>query len=438
MSGRRPPQRKRRPAPTPAARVVELLVREIGARGDGIAALDGVPVYIPFTVAGDRVLARIDGRRGDGLAAILVELLSPGPQRVQPACSHYGRCGGCNLQHLAEEPYRTWKTGLLTDALARQRLEPARFAPLIRCPPARRRAVFAFERDRDRITVGFNARASHAVIDLDHCPLLAPPLVAVLAPLRSLLADMDVGHGDVAATLTETGLDIVIEAEARLDLFDRERLAAFSERADLARLSWRLPGGPIEPIARRRAAIQRFGPVPVEPPPGAFTQPTKEGEDAIVRQVMGAVGEAKRVADLYAGSGSLTLPLARPGRRILAVEGEEAPARALMAAARAAGLDIEVEIRDLARRPLPAHGLNGIEALVFDPPRAGASAQMPEIVAARIPVVVAVSCNPATLARDLRILVDGGYRLDEITPIDQFPWSPHLEAVAVLRLNPCC
>ncbi|CAA7614285.1 class I SAM-dependent RNA methyltransferase [Magnetospirillum sp. UT-4] len=435
MRPRKPARSKPRSALQP--RAVEVEIERIGARGDGIGRLLGEPVFVPLTVPGDRVVARVEGKRGDGLAAALIEVLVPGPGRAAPPCPLFGRCGGCSLQHLDGALYAEWKRGLLLEHLARAGLGGAAVAPLLRIPPgSRRRASFAFHRGRNATLLGFNARASHAVVDVPRCLLLEPALDTLLEPLRQMLgAVVAAGEdGDVIATLTETGLDLVVEAEARLDLFDRERLAAFAEARDLARLSWRRPGaGFVEPIARRRAPLVRFAGVAVEPAPGAFLQPTRGGELAIAEAVLDAVGDARVVADLYAGCGSFALPLAAGGRAVHAVEGEEGPIRALEAAAQGAGLALTAEVRDLARRPLLAAELKRFAALVFDPPRAGAAAQAEQLAVAGPPLVVAVSCNPATLARDLGTLVAGGYRLETVTPIDQFPHSAHLEAVAVLR-----
>ncbi len=431
--------RKGRPAPS--ARTVELTIEGVGARGDGIATLDGETVFVPFTVGGDVVLARIEGRRGDGLVAALIEVQVRGPARGEPPCAHFGRCGGCTLQHLDEALYTDWKRDLLVVQLGRHGLGDAPVGPLVRVPPAsRRRAAFAFARDRDAVSIGFNARASHAVIDIERCPLLEPALARLLPDLRALLPGLVAkGGGDVVVTLTDGGLDVLVEAEAKLDLVDRETLAAFADAADLARLCWRRSGGGFaEPIARRRPADVHFAGVAVEPSPGAFLQPTRGGELAIVERVLAAAALSPGPAvDLYAGCGSFTVPLALHGP-VHAVEGEQGPLAALDAAARAGGLPVTTEVRDLARRPLAPHELAAYRMAVLDPPRAGAVAQVVELAkpaaAKGGPAVVAmVSCNPATMARDLKILVDGGWELTEITPIDQFPWSAHLEAVAVLR-----
>lgn len=432
-----PARPKAKPRTPPPARLVEVEIDSVGGRGDGVARLLGELVFVPFTAPGDKVVARVEGRRGDGLAAVPIEVLVKGPGRAEPPCPHFGRCGGCSVQHLADPLYEAWKRELLTTALARAGLGEVAVGPLVRVPPgSRRRAAFAFSRKRGATLLGFNARASHQVVDVERCLLLEPALAALLPPLRAMLAGIvaDGEDGDVVAIATEEGLDVLVEAEARLDLFDRERLAAFADAHDLARLTWRRPGaGFLDPIARRRPAVVSFAGVAVEPPPGGFLQPTKGGELAITEAVLAGIGDAATVADLFSGCGSFTFPLAVQGRAVHAVEGEEAPIRALEAAAHAEGLKVTAEVRDLARRPLLAAELKKFQAVVFDPPRAGAQAQAEQLAAAGPATVVAVSCNPATLARDLRILVDGGYRVEAVTPIDQFPFAAHLEAVAVLR-----
>lgn len=433
MAGR-PRQRPRAGKPAFAPRTIEVAIESVGARGDGVARVGGEPLFVPLTAPGDRVVARIEGRKGDGLAASLVEVLSPGPLRVAPACPHFGTCGGCALQHLSEDFYASWKRGLVAEALSRT-VGEVPLAPLVRVPwGARRRATFGFAKRRGAITVGFNARASHTLVDIAVCPLLVPELSRLLPPLRAMLAGIaaEGEEGDVTVTQTDNGLDVLVQGEARLDLLDRERLAAFAEAQDLARLSWRRPGGVTEPLAARRPATVAFAGVPVLPPPGGFLQPSREGEAAICDLVLAAVGDPRPVVDLYCGCGSFTVPLARRGP-VHGVEGDSHAAAALKAAAGQAGLPVTVDVRDLSVRPLLDHELKRFKAVVFDPPRAGALAQARVLAAAGPPVVVAVSCNPATLARDLGVLVDGGYAVQRVTAIDQFPAAAHVEAVAVLR-----
>lgn len=428
-----------RPRAKPAAalpRSLEIDIDELGGRGDGVGHHDGQSVFVPCTVPGDRVLARVDGRKSDGLAASCLQLLVPGEGRVAPACGHFGECGGCALQHFEGARYRDWKRGLLVTALRRAGFDEDLVAPMISVAPgSRRRATFAFQRRRGGVLLGFHARASHQVVDISECPLLVAPLLDLLAPLRLMLRDTveDGREGDAIATLTGTGIDLLVEGEARLDLFDRERLAAFAESADLARLSWRRPGvGMIEPLAHRRSAQVRFAGIAVDLPPGSFLQPSIEGEQALASLVLDAVGAATPIADLFSGCGSFTFPLAAKAF-VHAVEGDAAAAQALKSAADRSGARVSLECRDLAHRPLLADEMKRFQAVVFDPPRVGAAAQAEQLAVAGPSLVVAVSCNPATLARDAKTLVKGGYRLVRATPVDQFPWSAHLEAVAVFQ-----
>ncbi|MBW7850461.1 MAG: class I SAM-dependent RNA methyltransferase [Rhodospirillales bacterium] len=433
----RPPRRRpARPAVRAAGapRIVDVLIESVGARGDGIARLGEGTVFVGGTAPGDRVRVRLDGRRGEGLAGTLVELLEAGPDRVEPLCRHFGDCGGCALQHLSAARHDAWKSDLLITALARQGLPVDGVRPLASVPAGtRRRATFAFVRAGKGTIVGFNARLSDRIVDVAECPLLDPTLTALLTPLRTVLADVGTGlGGDVTVTRTEGGLDVLVQAEARLDIFDRERLAAFADSSDLARLSWRRPGEEAEPLVCRRPAVVTMGGVAVEPPAGGFLQPSAEGERLLAGLVVEAVGGAPRVADLFAGCGSFTFPLAATAA-VHAVEGDAAALGALRAAAHRAGLKVTCEARDLARRPLIGPELKAYDAVVFDPPRAGAAPQAQALADAGPPLVVAVSCSPATLARDAAILVAGGYALVAVTPVDQFPWSAHLEAVAVFR-----
>ena len=418
-----------KPAPF-RTRTVELDILAIGARGDGLAKLDGEQVFVPLTVAGDKVVARLEGRRGDGLTANMTELVAPGPSRQEAPCPVFGQCGGCSLQHVTDEALTAWKRDRLVTALTRVEFDSRLIAPLVSIPPGtRRRAAFAFTRLSKGIVIGFNERASNRIVEIDPCLILMPQLLALLEPLRVLLTEIlpSGKTGDVLATLTDSGIDLVIKTEHTLDLFAREKLASFAEALDLAHLTWQA-----EPVAHRRPAQVVMGGVSVDIPPGGFLQPSREGEAALVKLVQEHLPEQGALLDLYAGSGSFTFPLAK-GRAVTAVEGDAASIAALGNAARRVGLPITALHRDLARQPLLAHELKPFAALVFDPPRAGAAAQAEQIAKGGPPLVVAVSCNPATLARDAATLADGGYRLIKATPVDQFPWSAHLEAVAVFQ-----
>ncbi|MBF0562712.1 MAG: class I SAM-dependent RNA methyltransferase [Alphaproteobacteria bacterium] len=412
----------------------ELTIDSVGAQGDGVATFKGGPVYIPYTLPGERIRASLAGQRGR-----LITVIDPSPDRVSPPCPHFGTCGGCAVQHMDATLHGQWKQDLLKAALGRRGIDAAVVAPVEAIPPGqRRRATFAYRHRADGVILGFNARQSDRIIDIAACLLLLPPLTELLSPLRTLLkAVTRPGEtGEVTLSATFTGVDLVVTAPGPLDLDRRERLAAFAGVHDLARVSWcgTTARGTAEPVAERRRPQACFAGVMVDLPPGCFLQPSAQGEAAIIARILAAVGERSPVADLYAGVGSFTFSLAQHGR-VHAVEGAKEATLALRTAAQRAGLDrITALSRDLAAQPLEAAELRQFAAVVFDPPRAGAMAQARALAEGKDgpPLVVAVSCDPATLARDLRLLMNGGYRLKSVTPIDQFPWSPHLEAVAVL------
>ncbi|MGY0829926.1 class I SAM-dependent RNA methyltransferase [Azospirillum argentinense] len=439
------PAPKHRPSPRgseprTATRTAEVTVTEVGARGDGIASFDDAKLFVPLTVPGDRVRVAVKeaaNAKGDGLRADLLEILEPGPGRAVPPCSHFGTCGGCTLQHMEDAAYAAWKVGLVQGALARVGLDDTPLEPLSRTPPAaRRRARFAALKRGRRVWLGFNERMSHRLTDLAECPVLRPGLFALVEPLRGLLLSVlpDGGGGDVIATDLEGGIDLVLVGPRSLDRAARERLVSFGEEFGVARISWqadeRQPDGrgTPEPIAHRRPLAVSFAGLPVTPPPGAFLQASAEGEAALVAAVLANIGEPKRVADLFAGLGTFAVPLAQRAA-VHAVEGD---APALAALNKAAGaLRLTTERRDLFENPLTAKELARFDAVVFDPPRAGAAAQAQVLSGSKVPRVVAVSCNPATFARDARTLVDGGYVLSRVYPVDQFLWSAHVEVVGV-------
>ena len=416
---------------------IEVTVERIGGRGDGITDYRGRPVYVPFTVPGDRVRARLEGRRGDGQAASLVEILTPGPSRQAPACQHFGTCGGCALQHLDEAAYHEWIRDRVSGALERQRLRDVVVAPVIPAAPgSRRRATLAARATASGTVLGFRERRQHRIVDLRVCPVLRPELAAILPPLRDMLGRIlrPGESAEIALTALESGIDATIAASADPDLAARETLAAFAESADLARLSWKTGKASAEPVAQRRPCTIVFGGVPVSVPSGAFLQASRDGEAALVRLVTDAAGRAGRVADLFAGLGTFGFPLAKTAS-VHAIDSDGEALDALRAAVNRAGMTsrLAVEDRNLFRDPLTADELSGFDAAVFDPPRAGAAAQAEQLAGSGVSLVVGVSCNPVSFARDAATLVGGGYRLEGVTPVDQFLWSEHIELVGVFR-----
>lgn len=428
---------------TDVSNTLELTIDALGAEGDGLAALpDGGRVFVPLALPGETLRAR----RGDepGAKAAIESVIVSSPDRVTPVCAHFGACGGCNMQHVSPEAYGAWKRGLLVSALAEAGMPTDKVAPLVAVPPgSRRRATWFARRGADgTVAIGFLARASHDIVDMRQCAVLAPPLVALLAPLRDLLGRMlpPGGRAEIVANLLDAGVDLLLRMPGALPAPLRQMLVGFAAKCDLARLAWQAiarPGMPAQawqPIVERRPARVMFGKVAVALPPGAFLQATKQAEELIVGETVAAMAGAKRIADLFSGAGAFTFPLAARAQ-VHAVDGERALIAALRAAADAAGFGgkITTDVRDLLKRPLVADELKKFDAVVFDPPRAGASSQAGRITAARIPLVVAVSCNPTTFARDAKLLLDGGYALEKAVPVDQFLWTPHLEVVAVFR-----
>lgn len=404
-------------------------ISRLGARGDGIADTPDGPVYVPFTLPGEVVATS-----GKGERRLVEEIVTPSPDRMSPACRHFGRCGGCALQHMAPAAYREWKGQRVAEALARAGINKAP-EPLVACEAgSRRRAVFSARNTEAGPVLGFNEAASHAIVAIAECPVLETSIVDALPRLRDLVAIFGKTAAPVRLTVTasDAGLDIDLAGAGRPADRTLRKIADFALQAGFARVS---ADGEIV-IEPRKPAIA-MGDAEVALPPGGFLQATAAAEDAMAALVSSHLKKAKRVADLFAGSGAFALRLA-PNSMIHAVEHDAAALAALDRGFRfGRGLKtVTTERRDLYRRPLTPTELRRFDGLVFDPPRAGAEAQARTIARSAIRRVAAVSCNPATLARDLAILLDGGYRLESVTPIDQFLWSPHVEAVALLEKPP--
>jgi 23S rRNA (uracil1939-C5)-methyltransferase len=412
-----------------------LRIERLGADGDGIAHLpDGKPAYVARALPGETVRVALTARRGEGWAATLEDVIEPGPDRIAPPCPHFGSCGGCAVQHMRDDGYAAWKSALLTDALKRAGFADPPVAEMRRTPPGtRRRMDLALRRAGGRVIVGLHAPRSRDVIDLTTCPVLHPDLFALIAPLRDLLRPMQaLRDGSAIVNLLDSGPDLLLRTDAPLTTADRTALTSFARRRGLPRISWALKNGAPEPVCVLRPAVTTLSGGEIAPPPGAFLQASAAGEAAIIEAVLAGLPErlpAKaRIVELYAGCGTLSFALSTRAR-VQAFEGDAAAFATLRKAA--AGHRIEVRLRDLARQPLTAAECNGATALVLDPPYAGAAAQMPALAASGIAQIVYVSCNPAALARDARVLNAAGYRVLRATPIDQFLWSPRLESVVV-------
>jgi 23S rRNA (uracil1939-C5)-methyltransferase len=410
--------------------VERILIDRLGQRGDGIADSFGGPIYVPAALPGEVVEVDSVPDQPDRRRLLNVEKSSP--QRIDPICRHFGVCGGCALQHLNEDSYASWKRDLLITALSQACIEAPVHALIDAHGDGRRRAVFHARRgSHDVLEVGFSAARAHHVVAIDRCPILAKSLDGALNVAWAIAESLDFTRKplDIQFTATDQGLDVDIRGSGTLTASTMAALARAAQRYNLARLTRHG-----ELIAQTRAPTVRMGTVTVPLPPGAFLQATAQGEAVLSDLVVESCTGASRVVDLFAGVGPFALRLAAHAR-VSAFDQDEAAIAALKrGVAGTAGLKpVEAEQRDLFKAPLSAAELNGFDAVVFDPPRLGAQAQSREIAASRVPIVVAVSCSPGTFARDIRHLLDGGYGLLSVTPVDQFRYSAHVEIVARLQ-----
>ncbi|MEW5421504.1 class I SAM-dependent RNA methyltransferase [Amorphus sp. 3PC139-8] len=396
----------------------------LGHHGDGIVRGDP-PIYVPRTLAGETVDIEVSGSR-----ATLLAVKTPSPDRVEPPCPHFGSCGGCALQHMAEPAYRAWKRELVLAALTARGFATPIDSLISARPHTRRRAVLSAEARGRSLALGYHERSSHSLVDIQSCLVLTPGLEALLPALRTLAKPFQAKGGlRLTVTETETGIDLAIEGGREPDPTALATLTETMHTAGIARLSH---DG--EAVIMLTEPVVAIGPARVGLPPAAFLQATQDAEHALADHVTAAAAGAKSAVDLFSGLGTFALRLAQD-RPVHMVESERALVEAGQAAARrTSGLkQVTGEVRDLFTFPLATRELDRYDLVVFDPPRAGAAAQAAEIAACKAKTVVAVSCNPATLARDLRSLVDGGYRIETVTAVDQFLYAPHIEVVAVLR-----
>lgn len=419
---RKKPQKRKGSGPVS---LIEVEAGNIGARGDAIVS---GPVYVPGLLPGERARINVKGERGQ-----IVERLSTSSQRVEPPCPIFETCGGCSLQHWHLDAYKDWKRSLVVTALQRAGLD-AEVRPLFHAHgEGRRRAVFHAKRAGRHLVFGFAARSSHHIADLKDC-LVAEPLIRRAIPaLRRLAEELvpDKGQLDIAVTASDSGLDIACRWPSGIKLDHRLTAAEMAAKEGWARIS--LNG---EPAAERTRPIVKIGKARTVIPAGGFLQATRAGEARLAEQVMAAAEGATRAIDLYAGSGTFALRLAEiiP---VLAVEGDNDAVNALTETVKKTqGLKpVEVLNRDLAREPLGHRELAGAGLVVIDPPRNGAREQMEELAMSKVPVIVSISCNPATFARDAAILIEGGYEMSPVTPIDQFMWTGHVECMSVFVLK---
>jgi 23S rRNA (uracil1939-C5)-methyltransferase len=413
---------------------MRLAIARLGAAGDGIADLpDGGTCFVPRTLPGEVVEAAPDGRHAEPLA-----ILEPSPERVTPPCRHFEQgCGGCALQHWELGAQSAWKRARLVEALARAGFPDAPVAETVAISPdSRRRADLALRRRADgSVAIGLHERGSDAVLDLRECHILRPELFALLAPLRALARRLTAlaRAGSAVVNLLDSGPDLLLRTDKPLDVTGRRLLAAFAQQMGLPRIAWARADDTPETAAQNGPVrLALGGGVEVAPPPGVFLQASREGEAAIVAAVMAGL-PAKlpvrpKLLDLYAGIGTLSFPLAARGV-VTAAEGDAAAVAALDEAARRTVARVHPLRRDLARRPFLPAELKAFDAVVLDPPYAGAAEQVAQCARSTLRHLVYVSCNPVALARDAAVLREAGFAVTAATPVDQFRWSAHLESV---------
>lgn len=396
--------------------MTEIIIQSLGQHGDGIAEVGGERVFVPFTLPGERVEISREGERGT-----LLRILEPSAERAEPISPYFGACGGCSLQHMNRASYAAFKRGLVVTALAHAGVG-VEVAPLVDATGVGRRRATLHVR---KAGAGYMRARSHEVLDIDACPILVPTL-SRLGPKIARALQPIAGDCDASFTLTDTGIDLSVKSERKLKPVV---LAEFARAHRLARLTF---NG--DPVFMAHPPAIRMGKAMVEIPPASFLQATAAAEETLARLVAEGVGKVKSVADLFSGVGPFALRLAE-GARVYAADSDRQGIAALVKAFNhVQGLKpIEARMRDLFRDPLAPIELNPFDAVVFDPPRAGAEAQARELARSKVKTVVAVSCEPKTFARDARILLEGGYRLESVTPVDQFAWSTHVEVVGVFR-----
>jgi 23S rRNA (uracil1939-C5)-methyltransferase len=410
--------------------VERLLIDHVGHRGDGVALAGAEAIYVPYALGGETVaVTDVPGHHPDRRRLLNVE--KPSPERIAPFCQHFGVCGGCAIQHWEMERYRAWKHALVVEALKQAKLD-CEVAPLLDAHGRGRRRITLHARmaTHEVLKVGYAAAATHDIIPIDRCPILDPALDGALEAAWAL-AEPLIANGkplDIQLTATDNGLDVDIRGSGPLK---PAMVASLSRVAETHRLVRLTRHG--ELVLMRSAPSVKMGAATVLLPPGSFLQATVAGEETLAALVSEHCGRAKHIADLFCGVGPFALRLAARAH-IVAFDSDAAAIASLQKAAHAPGLKpVKAEARDLFRRPLVPQELRELDCVVFDPPRQGAQAQAQKLASSQVPIVVAVSCNAATFARDARLLVDGGYRLEAVTPVDQFRHTPHVELVACFR-----
>jgi 23S rRNA (uracil1939-C5)-methyltransferase len=395
-----------------------------------VAEGGGAATFVPYTLAGETV--EVEALEGNADRRKLLRVIEPSPERIDPFCPHFTVCGGCAIQHWRDDAYRAWKRSIVVDTLKQAGIACEVGAIEDAHGKGRRRiVVHARKSQRGILRVGFAAAGSREIVPIDRCPILSPELDGALLAAEAIAETLAAAGKplDIQFTATANGLDVDVRGSGGLDARATAALAKLATQHRLARLTRH---GEI--VAQLKAPVVTIGPAQVTLPPGSFLQATAAGEDVLASHVVSLAGKAKRIADLFCGVGPFALRLAQSAR----VDAYDSEAGAIDALRRASQMTkglkpLKAEARDLFRRPLLSLELNECDAVVFDPPRQGALAQAQQLAKSRVPLVIAVSCNAATFARDATILIEAGYKIGQLTPVDQFRHTPHVELVAEFR-----
>lgn len=414
-------------------------ITELGFGGDGIAREGDETIFVPYGMPGDVVRVKITSRKDRQVWGRILDIIKPSPDRLsRPPCTHCFDCGGCQLQQMSLQAYQTWKYQTVIDRLEKGGLRAQIVHPLVAVPSkTRRRATFCARREGRKVIVGFNRHHSDQVIDLHECHVVVDEIFNILPSLRILMDVLmdQTRQADVSVTLLDTGLDLLITGDIELNLIKQEALAEFVQSQSVARLGLRKNDRTeTEVVLQPRITQITVGGMPIDPAPGSFLQPSREGEQALIDAVRGGIGDVDQVIDLFSGLGTFTFPLAAAGMRVLGVDADGPGIRAAGRAVKNKNLTFQT--RNLYREPVRAAELAKFDAVVFDPPRAGAKGQAPEIALSGVKTIVAVSCNPGTFVTDCVPFLDAGYRFTDLHVVDQFIWSSHVELVGVFKKFP--
>ena len=404
-----------------------LTIESLGHQGDGLATTPNGRVFVPFTLPGERVEVSPNSARRE-----LIKVLDPSAHRIEPICRYFGICGGCQVQHFSHQPYLEWKRSLVAEALAGENIEAEIHPVEAPLDDKRRRAVFSAMHSSDGVIFGFTQKSSHKITDIIDCPIISQPIASRIGAIKKIIRPVLPAKGSTSIYVLacDNGLDIHVEASGNVNENSRRSAIRFALEENIARLSY---GNEILVEINRPRLKSAIASVCV--PPGMFVQALASVEQKMADLVSGHLGGCKQVADLFCGIGTFALRLAQHST-VIACESNQVALDALDEAWRATGGKlklIQTEKRDLFLRPMMADELKKIQGVVFDPPRAGAPAQARQLARSKVKKIAAISCNPATLAQDLAILIDGGFKLTSVFPFDQFVFTPHVEVVALLE-----